>query len=645
MKIAIIYFQMSSILQNLYIFARNNQKKQKTMKKSILLLAVAMWLGGSLFAQNKSLPKAVNTALTFKGERLKKTITNLTKALGDTVYYESFDGNALPSGWDTTNYVSHWEFANVAEIKYATDQEQPKDAWLKSPAITIADSVANPVLMFDVSTSYYWLVGNNTDDVTVLVSTDGGTTWSNPIWKEDDSTLVLNSLMPWPYTSFEWYTAKINLSAYVGQTIRIAFHYKSNDGVGGHNGVSFYMDNFTVRDDYTQDLDLVATLPMSYGSYWYGVQSKRQSWPYTVFRGLVLNYGASDINTVNFDISIKDENDNVVFNQTVNSFVSGASSIASHATDTLEWSTTNLTQAFQPDTTVNHAYTISFNLTSDPTDQDMSNNTGEWSMVMTDSLFGRSGTPTSTLSMNDYYPNGGGNEDILGVMLFTKNPDTAQAIKFYNSASTTIGTSVQAKIYELDNQGHWQEKISSDAYDITAADTATWVTVPLLTDGFSEILNGQQWYLVALQFYFDPSSQDIRVGVDDQMGRLYHQHDDAGWKNSVNASIGGQWYYLTEGVPAFLLATTPVHDINAAINTVSMNGLSVYPNPATTTLYVENNTGASIHIYNLLGEEVKVINNADRNAVINVADLNEGTYIVKVIDGNKVKTAKVNIVK
>ena len=83
----------------------------------------------------------------------------------------------------------------------------------------------------------------------------------------------------------------------------------------------------------------------------------------------------------------------------------------------------------------------------------------------------------------------------------------------------------------------------------------------------------------------------------------------------------------------------------SAVETVDANGLNVYPNPAKENIYVENNSGATIEIYNLLGQKVMSIAEADRNAVVSVRGLNEGTYIVKVIDGTQVKTAKINVVK
>ncbi len=608
--------------------------------KKIILAIMGVFVAGSIFAQ-----KAERTSLELRGETFKKAPEVLTKAPGDVIYYENFDGNALPAGWDTLSIVSHWEFGanpshdGQAYITYGTDAEQPKDAWLISPTIFISDTVAHPVLMFDVSTSYYWLVSNNTDDVTIVVSTDGGNTWPDTIWKEDDSTMVINSLMPWPYESFSWYTAKVNLSSYINDSIKIAFHYKSNDGVGGHNGVSFYMDNFLVRDDYTEDLFMEASLPMSYGVYWYGVQAKNQAWPYTVFRTLDLNYGATDLNSVNLNVTVTDENNNEVFNQTANQFTSGATSLASHVRDTME-----IQQTFQADTTAEHQYTITFNATTDPADQYDANNSSTWTLLMTDTTYGRTSELTSTLSVADY--TGGGNGDALGTMLLIKNPDKAGKITFYNSTATTPGTSVQAIVYELDDQGNWLEKVSSDPYDLTEADTGKWISIPLNQDGFSENLSAQSWYLVALKFYFNPDNgEDIRVGIKDNFGSLYSQNDDEGYKNSVNLSLGGTWYYITSGVPSFLLELGENGGGGSLVENVSMNSLNVYPNPATTNIYVENNTGATINIYNLVGEKVMEITNADKNAVVNVSGLNAGTYIVKVIEGNTVKTAKVNVVK
>jgi hypothetical protein len=155
------------------------------------------------------------------------------------------------------------------------------------------------------------------------------------------------------------------------------------------------------------------------------------------------------------------------------------------------------------------------------------------------------------------------------------------------------------------------------------------------SDGFSEIFQGGTFYGVGVKQYID-STQYIVVGCDNVF-----PHD---YQSEVLLNLGGTFYWSGAGVPDVKLYWPPADSTPVAEN-VAINALNVYPNPATTNIYVENNTGATIEIYNLVGQKVKTVANANRNAIVNVEDLSEGTYIVKVIDGNEVKTAKVNIVK
>ena len=75
------------------------------------------------------------------------------------------------------------------------------------------------------------------------------------------------------------------------------------------------------------------------------------------------------------------------------------------------------------------------------------------------------------------------------------------------------------------------------------------------------------------------------------------------------------------------------------------NALNVTPNPASTTLTVANAAGAQISVYNIAGQEVMSVANAEANETLNVSNLNAGLYIVRVVNGNEVSTAKVSIVR
>ena len=75
------------------------------------------------------------------------------------------------------------------------------------------------------------------------------------------------------------------------------------------------------------------------------------------------------------------------------------------------------------------------------------------------------------------------------------------------------------------------------------------------------------------------------------------------------------------------------------------SNLNVYPNPACNVINVNNAAGAQISIYNIAGQEVMAIEAANANESINVSNLSEGVYVVRVVNGTEVATSKVSIVR
>ena len=79
--------------------------------------------------------------------------------------------------------------------------------------------------------------------------------------------------------------------------------------------------------------------------------------------------------------------------------------------------------------------------------------------------------------------------------------------------------------------------------------------------------------------------------------------------------------------------------------TENTSALTVSPNPASTEINVENAAGAQISVYNVAGQKVISVENAEANETLNVSNLNAGLYIIRVVNGNEVSTAKVSIVR
>lgn len=73
--------------------------------------------------------------------------------------------------------------------------------------------------------------------------------------------------------------------------------------------------------------------------------------------------------------------------------------------------------------------------------------------------------------------------------------------------------------------------------------------------------------------------------------------------------------------------------------------VNVYPNPANNVITIANAAGAQIDIYNLAGQQVASVASASANQAINVANLAEGLYVIRVANGNQVSTSKLSVVR
>ncbi|MFO8053819.1 MAG: T9SS type A sorting domain-containing protein [Bacteroidales bacterium] len=120
------------------------------------------------------------------------------------------------------------------------------------------------------------------------------------------------------------------------------------------------------------------------------------------------------------------------------------------------------------------------------------------------------------------------------------------------------------------------------------------------------------------------------INTDDRYGL----HSDA-WRNE-SMSIINPDYGLRVG--AYIDWTEDVEEQEAIT-------MDIYPNPAIDQINVslEDHQDASFEIFNLLGEVVKSTQLTSQNTQVDVSGLSHGTYIVRVISGEKTATKKVII--
>ena len=609
--------------------------------KRIILAIVVVAFAISGFAQK--LPQATEKMKIKEVIPYKTNQIHLTKAIGDTIWYNDFS-NA--SDWTMTHTGGNGDWViqntddpsagyNTGTIHSTTWQNgyAMYDADANGDDGTGEDAYIEYTGTLDLSTyQSVAIIGQQryrkwqTTQMFVEVSTDG-TNWTSFEVNASTPTSVLDT------TPFN-----VNISTVAaGQsTVHIRFHY--------HGGWDYLwcIDDIAVIE--APEVDLIGEMfhVNFLGGGWYSTIYNNERTYFTRVESFIYNNGINNV-TPEMSITLKKDG-NTVFTKTTDSTTTMAA-LAPGARDTIFWNTvydtagTNMGEYLFLDTTGNYTYNFDIVLnTVGDTDEYMSNNVpiNNFEITMSDSLMARATTLSRLLSIASFSQTQSG--DFIGTVYYLPNPDTFKSILIYLASlqGKEYAGEVQPVIYEYDiSENQWNEKLSGDPIDITTLGDGDYFKLDFSLDGFSELFQGGTFYGVGVKQYIDVNTQYIGIGSDN-----IFPHD---YKSETILNFGGSFYYTEAGVPDVKLYWPTNEYVNN--NTIKLTNLKAYPNPATTNIYIENNTGATISIYTLLGEKVKEIVDADKNAVINVADLKEGTYIVKVIDNNTVKTAKVNIVK
>ncbi len=77
----------------------------------------------------------------------------------------------------------------------------------------------------------------------------------------------------------------------------------------------------------------------------------------------------------------------------------------------------------------------------------------------------------------------------------------------------------------------------------------------------------------------------------------------------------------------------------------AISNLSIYPNPATSTLNVSNAEGSQISLFDFSGRRIQQVDNASANHTFDVSGLATGIYMLRIEHGASVVSKKVSIVR
>ena len=617
------------------------------MSRFTFTLALAM-VAVFAFGQRVTTQKTFNkNDLTGEREYKKVSPNNEKNVNLNTLFDEDFDTynnnntNGAPDGWVVTSNIANQDSLNMFRNLAATHpseigtpwagQATVRDEFLISPEFDV--NPTNPQLWIDQRISHYWYVDQNSDDLIISVSDDDFAT-ETVVFKEDDQALVEAAGLPWDYVSFDPYTAKIDLTPWAGSTIKVKFNTKSIGSADGTQGVSYYLDR--VRSVENPQYD-VATSGNYIGS-WYEF-GKYSIMPWDEVRGFnkmeawATNQGYDDVTNVMLTATVNNGSTPILSIDT-NFFLSGEQNLLTGTLDTFRmvdanaWMTSFDLFSLQPGDYI-YKQTISM----DETDANPSDNSWSYNFSITNStsskVLSRETDDDGYIGMDLYTDGAAG--DKIGVKFICMQGEEINGISVWVDNSSSVGTVLKAFLYDANDA----ELASSGERDIDTPDLGNQVYIPFTS---AIALDSLTQYSVAVSFgYDDASGEKLRI-------RSFggYKNDDMYQMGALN--LGGTWYAPLGATPKVLIHLTPNPVLNS--NEVVNNNVSVYPNPTTGLLNVNNLVeNSTIKVYNMIGAEVAVVENANQFNTIDLSSYNEGTYLVKIFSNNNIIVKKVNLVK
>ncbi len=520
----------------------------------------------------------------------------------------------------------------VFNSDYASGEGDPfQDSWVQLVNPIDLSAVNAPRFIFS---SYYkkWA-----DVVYFEYSTDGGTTWGS---KELFTEVTQGGATAVDQINF------VNVPE-VGNASSVLIRFRFT----GDWDYGIFIDDISVVDAPPYDLQLLETAVNFFQAYDYATSGSGYHYSshygnvpysvltntdaYIVFNAIVKNNGTANATPV-VNVTITDPENVEVYNFTFTSDVE----LAPEEIDTLDIAWT-VGEEFYVTTDIWKLgeFDIDYELSIvGQEDGAPGNNSYSTYFNATDNVYSKDGGNLDGVTGPAIWLSGGTDGDMFGVNYLLFETTTIDSVQAYITSSSDPGTSVIAHVMMYDEgSSDWVAVASSTLLLIDETHLGTWVSFTFADPATvsSPTGEGAFEFKVALEFYY--GGADLWIGEDNTVPSSIYS---TSWK-----FVGEDWTYISNYYDAcpMLRACLPVLGVSA--NEEIAANISIYPNPTTGIVNINNVEGATIEVLNLMGQVVKTIENASAINNIDLSNNANGTYFVRVVKGNEVSTTKINIVK
>lgn len=515
------------------------------------------------------------------------------------------------------------------------------DTYIQFDGIDLT-GVANPKLTF-----YQNYKALNAAYSFIDFSTDGGSTWTSV---EINADVEGNS---YGADFFE-----LIATSYIANqaNVSIRFRWQTTEAAIGGYGYGWEIDDVTISDNPDYDLKFTDGR-MNFYQYedytvagsedYYHISSHYGNIPQiqydselalSWFNVTLENLGNITI-TPDVKVQVFDPEMNEIFTNTI-----AGIPMATAAKDTVDLVETDFALGTSP---ALGRYTVAYTvIVPGQEDANPTNNTDTTYFIITESYFGHDIDRTSAYDGPGSWLDGGLDGEMFGTDFLFLFEDQITSMDVFINENTTVGTSIIGHVMQYDSgTSDWVDISTSSLMEITEESLGNWMNIQF-TDQVNVLFEdgeNAKTILAAIEFYYGSTDNDIWIGYDPRVPvsfwgtkwKLLAGSNANTWVSITNWSRGGLNIHLNLNDYTITNTEAPVAE----------NAVSIYPNPTSSSLNIENVEGSEIQIINMMGQ---VVENIERANMVNTVDMSKyanGTYFVKVINGNEVSTHKVNLMK
>lgn len=344
------------------------------------------------------------------------------------------------------------------------------------------------------------------------------------------------------------------------------------------------------------------------------------------FNVAVENHGAETVVPI-VDVTVLDPNNNVVFTaQQI------GTALAALGKDTID-----VVDDFLLENPIEGRYNVAFEVSIQGEDDEwIFDNLDTAFFYVTNGIFARdAGVANQRVGLSNYsFDHMDG--DMMATNFWYLYPAEIVAMRIYIHEDTDPGVSILTRLFAIDEDTQeWVNSATGTFFTIEEEHLGEWVEIEFIGGAFIDLdSDGVGYVRAAIEIFYDNGELDFYISGDNRNKYSGHGYN-------IYLAAEDSWYYFIERGLTIQLIETP--GVETPVNELA-NNIAVYPNPTTGILNIDNVKGANVEIFNIMGQAVESIYNANEFNTVDISNYANGTYIVRVIDGNNVNTFKINLV-